>query len=160
MQDILDICSSLPEVVFAAGDELIREGGRAGRLYVLTAGEVVVLKGETEVARISEPGALFGEMSVLLEMPYTASVRAVGPVRARLSENAAEFIASNPAIALHAARILARRLHAATAYLADVKTQFADQKNHFGIMDRILELLLQHQARRAPEPRARSDPRL
>jgi CRP-like cAMP-binding protein len=160
VQDILAICSSLPEVDFAADDWLIREGGQPGRLYVLVSGEVVVLKGETEIARISEPGAIFGEMSVLLDMPYTASVRAVGPVRTRLSEDPAAFLASNPAIALHAARILARRLHAATAYLADVKMQFADQKNHFGIMDRILESLLQHQPPQAPEPRARTDPRL
>ena len=100
-----------------------------------------MLKGETEVARISDPGSVFGEMSALLDLPYSASVRAVGPVRAHRSDNAAEFIAANPAVALHTARILAQRLHAATAYLADVKSQFADQKNHFAMMDRILDSL-------------------
>ena len=139
MQEILDACSGLPEARFATGDCLIQEGHPAGNLYVLISGEVVVLKGETEVARVSDPGSVFGEMSALLDLPYSASVRAVGPVRAHRSDNAAEFIAANPAVALHMARILAQRLHAATAYLADVKSQFADQRNHFAMMDRILD---------------------
>ena len=64
-------------------------------------------------------------------------------------------------MALHTARILARRLHAATAYLADVKTQFADQKNHFAMMDRILDIAdAAPGARPAPPPRTGSDPRL
>jgi CRP/FNR family transcriptional regulator, cyclic AMP receptor protein len=160
MHEILDACAGLPEAEFAADDWLMREGGTGGRLYVLISGEVVVLKGETEVARIADPGAVFGEMSALLDLPYSASVRALGPVRAHLSENAAEFIAANPAVALHTARILARRLHAATAYLADVKSQFADQKSHFAMLDRVLESLMQRQASRAPRPRTEPDPRL
>ena len=55
MQEILDACSSLPDMAFEAGDLLIREGGAAGRLFVLVSGEVAVLKGETEVARIATP---------------------------------------------------------------------------------------------------------
>ena len=160
MQEILDACSGLPEAHFASGDCLIQEGSPGGNFFVLISGEVVVLKGETEVARISDPGSVFGEMSALLGLPYSASVRALGPVRARLSENAAEFIAANPAVALHTARILAQRLHAATAYLADVKSQFADQKNHFAMMDRILDTLMQRQASRAPQATAKTDPRL
>ncbi|MFO1142714.1 MAG: cyclic nucleotide-binding domain-containing protein [Amaricoccus sp.] len=160
MTAILDLCAGLPEVGFAPGEALIDEGGDAGRLFFLVSGEVTVLKGQTEVARIAEPGAVFGEMSALLGMPYSASVRAVGPVRVRLSTDAAGFIAANPEVALHTARMLARRLHAATAYLADVKAQFADQKNHFAMMDRILESLLQQQVAHAPKPNARPDPRL
>jgi CRP/FNR family transcriptional regulator, cyclic AMP receptor protein len=160
MPDILDACSGLPEVRFAAGDLLIEEGSPGGTLYVLISGEVVVLKGEVEVARISDEGAVFGEMSALLAVPSSASVCAVGPVRARLSEDGAGFIAANPAVALHTARILAQRLHAATAYLADVKSQFADQKNHFGMMDRILDSLMQRQASKTPQPGAKPDPRL
>ena len=160
MQEILKAVASLPEVSFAADDLLIEEGAPAGNLFVLVAGEVVVLKGQTEMARVSTPGAVFGEVSALLDMPYSASVRAVGPVRARMSEDAARFIAANPTVALHTARILAQRLHAATAYLADVKAQFSEQKDHFGMMDRILDQLMQRQPARTPQARPRSDPRL
>jgi CRP-like cAMP-binding protein len=160
MHEILNACSGLPEVQFAPGDWLIREGEAPGNLYLLISGEVVVLKGETEIARIAFPGAVFGEISALLDMPYSASVRAVGAVRVYWSDDAAAFIATNPAIALHTARILAQRLHAATAYLADVKVQFADHKNHFAMMDRVLDTLLQRQAPKPPQPRVTADPRL
>jgi CRP-like cAMP-binding protein len=160
MQAILDACSGLPQAEFAEGEWLIREGASGGRLHVLVAGEVVVLKGDTEVTRISDPGAVFGEMSALLDLPYSASVRALGPVRVRLAEDGAGFLAANPAVALHTARILARRLHAATAYLADLKAQFADQKNHFAMMDRILDTLIERQSSRAPQPGKEADPRL
>jgi CRP-like cAMP-binding protein len=160
MQEILDACSGLPEAHFEAGDWLIREGGPGGDFFVLISGEVVVLKGETEIARVADPGAVFGEMSALLDMPYSASVRALGPVRLYRSDRAAEFIAANPAVALHTARVLARRLYAATAYLADVRAQFADQKDHFALMDRILDSLMQRQGSSARQARARPDPRL
>lgn len=160
MQDILDACSRLPEAHFAKDDWLIQEGMPGGSLFVLISGEVVVLKGETEITRISDPGAVFGEISALLDSPSSASVRAVGPVRAHRADEAMAFIAANPAVALHTARILAQRLSAATAYLADVKEQFADQKNHFSMMDRILDTLMQRQASKSPPPTARSDPRL
>lgn len=160
MTEILDACSDLPEARFAPGETLLREGDAGGRLYVLLSGEVAVLKGETEVARVATPGAVFGEISALLDMPYTATVRATGEVRARVSDEAAAFIADNPAVALHTARILAQRLHAATAYLADIKAQFADQTNHFGMMDRILDTLLQRQPARQAPPAPQADPRL
>jgi CRP-like cAMP-binding protein len=160
MHPILDACTDLAQADFADGDWLIREGLPGGRFYVLVSGAVVVLKGETEITRVSEPGAVFGEMSALLDLPYSASVRALGPVRVRVSEDAATFIAANPAVALHTARILAGRLHAATAYLADVKSQFADQQNHFAMMDRILDQLMQRQGPRTPPAETRPDPRL
>jgi CRP-like cAMP-binding protein len=160
MHPILDACTDLAQANFADGDWLIREGLPGGRFYVLVSGEVIVLKGETEITRISEPGAVFGEMSALLGLPYSASVRAAGPVRTRMSDDAGAFIAANPAIALHTARVLAGRLHAATAYLADVKAQFADQKNHFAMMDRILDQLMQRQGPRTPPAETRPDPRL
>ncbi len=160
MFDILKTCSGLPEAHFETDDWLAREGETGGDLFVLITGEVVVLKGETEIVRVSDPGSIFGEIAALLEIPYTASVRALSPVRAYHLENGIEFIASNPAIALYAARVLAQRLNNATAYLADVKLQFADQKNHFAMMDRILDTLMLRQAAKAPQPAIRSDPRL
>jgi hypothetical protein len=74
MHPILDACTELAQADFADGDWLIREGLPGGRFYVLVSGEVMVLKGETEITRVSEPGAVFGEMSALLDLPYSASV--------------------------------------------------------------------------------------
>lgn len=160
-QTALDACKTLPVAEFSASDHLLTQDAVGSRLFVLIDGEVAVRKGQVEIARISEPGAIFGEISSLLGIPYSASVVALGPTRAHVSEDGASFIASSPEIALHTSRVLAKRLYDATTYLADLKLQFQDHANHFGMMDQILEALLQQQG--APADRAikrDDDPRL
>lgn len=161
MTDALAACAGLPVVTFAPDEALLTEGGAGGRLYVLVEGEVRVTRGGTEVARIHTPGALFGEMSVLLDIPHSASVVAVTPVRARVSEDAMGFIEATPAIAIHTARTLAQRLYSTTGYLADIKRQFADKSDHLGMVDTILEELLQQQrSGRVMRADPADDPRL
>jgi len=55
-------------------------GGAAsttGRLLILKEGAVAVVKEGVEIARVTEPGAVFGELSALLDQPHTADVRAL-----------------------------------------------------------------------------------
>jgi len=59
---------------------LLPEGQTSGHLYVLKSGSIEVLRGEMQVAVVEEPGAVFGEMSVLLNRPHTATVRALTPI--------------------------------------------------------------------------------
>ena len=58
---------------------LLDEGTRSGKLYILIEGEVQILRGDVEVATVSEPGSVFGEMSILLDVPHTASVKTLAP---------------------------------------------------------------------------------
>jgi CRP-like cAMP-binding protein len=104
------------------------EGERSGRLYILAEGSVEVLRGDTQVALVDEVGSVFGEMSVLLDRPHTATVRAASTVGAFVVEDAASFLKSNPEIAFSLGRILAERLNAATGSLADLKRQFEGQR--------------------------------
>lgn len=163
MADILYGCKELPVEEFQAGNVLLDEGAWSDKLYVLISGEVAVLKGKTEVARVSEPGAVFGEISALLGVETSARVAAVGEVRVHVLENAGDVIARHTDLTLHIARVLARRLVDATRYLADVKRQYEGQSGHFGMVDQVLETLLQQQER-WPDPGARrvrrGDPRL
>ena len=76
MRAILDLCHGAPLRSFEAGSVLLCECETSGLLYVLKAGSVEVLRGSTQVAVVEEPGAVFGEMSVLLNRPHTATVRA------------------------------------------------------------------------------------
>lgn len=145
MDAILDICKDLPEASFSDGEVLLREGNRGGKLYILVEGTLVVMKGTVEVARTNKPGALFGEMSALLDKPYSATVSARGPVRAYMAEDAKAFLRSSPDVALHTAWLLAQRLFDATTYLADLKVQFQDQSDHFGMVDKILDSLMHQQ---------------
>ena len=161
MTDILSACETLPVVTFQPGEELISEGARDDHLYVLMSGSVAVKKGDSEVARTSAPGAIFGEMAALLGTNASASVVALETVTARKCDHAQAFIESTPQVAIHSARTLAQRLYYATAYLADLKSQFADRSDHFGMMDSILDELLQQQ-REAPArvTERADDPRL
>jgi CRP-like cAMP-binding protein len=74
MRAILKFCEGLPEVSTEAGEVLLEEQGSAGVLYVLIDGEVEVRKGDYVVREVSEPGSIFGELSVLLGLPHTASL--------------------------------------------------------------------------------------
>ena len=70
-----------PAKIFSPGDLLITEGGAPGSLFILESGEVEVLRHGMVVATIAESGAIIGEMSVLLDAPHSASVRAKGLVQ-------------------------------------------------------------------------------
>lgn len=161
MNAVLDECRDLKEVRFEPGEPLIQEGAVADRMFVLIEGEVAVSKGSVPVAVDRKPGSLFGEMSALLETSYSASVIAATPVRAYLVEDPIDFMTRRPGLAIHAARLLAQRLHDATTYLADLKVQFDDRKDHFGMVDQVLGALLNQQRKVASNRETRSDdPRL
>ena len=138
MVSILDSCAGVPRQEFPAGTVLLSEGDTSGRLYVLASGSVEVLRGDTQVTIISDPGAVFGEMSVLLNRPHTATVRALSPVGVFMFEDAQSFLKSNPEIAFLLAKLLAERLNGATTYLVDLKRQFEGHGNHLGMVGEIL----------------------
>jgi CRP-like cAMP-binding protein len=161
MVNILDHCTDAPIERYEPGAVLIEEGRWSGRLFVLMEGEVEVLRGGTSVAAISEAGAVFGEMSVLLDLPHTATVRARTPVTVRAPEDAATFLRHHPEIAFYLARLLAQRLNAATTYLVDVKRQYQGHGDHLGMVGEVLEALTVQQAREfTPGPDRADDPRM
>ena len=102
---------------YPAGAELIRQGGRSGSLIVLKEGEVEVLRDGEFVSAIRQPGAIFGEMSILLERPHSASVRAVTDVQIYVIDDALSVLEAHPAWLLQIARLLAQRVNATTALL-------------------------------------------
>jgi len=161
MTSILDKCAGARREQFAPGTVLLSEGETSGRLYILAEGSVEVLRGDTQVAVIGEAGSVFGEMSVLLNRPHTATVRATSPVGVFVFEDAESFLKSNPEIAFFLGRLLAERLNAATTYLVDLKQQFEGQGNHLGMVGEVLETLIHQQPEEfTPGPEREADPRL
>jgi CRP-like cAMP-binding protein len=161
MASILDICAGAARTEFPTETVLLSEGETSGQLYILAEGSVEVLRGDTHVAVVSEPGAVFGEMSVLLDRPHTATVRATSPIGVFVFEDAESFLKAHPEIAFFLSRLLAERLNAATTYLVDLKQQFEGHANHFGMVGEVLETLIHQQSedfRLGPEDEA--DPRL
>ena len=52
--------AALPVVTYQAGETVIAEGSRTGRLLILAKGVVAIVKEDTEIAQVAEPGAVFG----------------------------------------------------------------------------------------------------
>jgi CRP-like cAMP-binding protein len=144
------LLQSLPATALPAGATIITEGQPLAGLYFLEDGEVEVLKGNVVIAEIYERGAVFGDMSFLLKTAPTATVRTLTPATFRHVADPADFFARNPAVALHMATILARRLDSLNRYMVDIKRQFKDRADHFGILDEVLDALMHKHPRDIP----------
>ena len=102
----------------APGMELIAQGGRTGQLYVLRDGELEVLRDGRHITTIKTPGSVIGEMSVLLDAPQTATVRAITAVDFFVIDDAIGVLRAHPDWLLQIARLLAQRVKDTTAQLA------------------------------------------
>jgi len=144
------VFKSLPLVTCAAKEVLISEGTPVQGIYFLESGEVEVLKGGTLIAEIFDGGAVFGEMSYLLSVPPTATVRAVTVCTFRHVAQPGDFLRQHPEMALQMCEILARRLDSLNRYLVDIKRQFEDRSDHLGIIDEVIDSLLHKHPRNLP----------
>jgi CRP-like cAMP-binding protein len=69
---------------------------------------------------VGEPGAVFGEISALLDQPHSADVRAVETSQFHVAHVAA---LQDPATLYYVAAVLARRLDGANQALAELRNQ-------------------------------------
>ena len=90
------------------------------------------------VNRLTAPGSFVGEIGALLGQRRSASVSALGDTVIREIGDPREFFATYPQLALEMARQLAGRLHRLSAYIADVRQQFADHDDHLGMFGELL----------------------
>jgi CRP-like cAMP-binding protein len=161
MRAVLDYCTGGTQRDVPAGTTVIHEGGTTGHLFVLIAGRLEVIKGDTTVASITEPGAMVGEMSVLLDQPHTATVRAASDSTVYEFGDAAAFLRDQPAVALLIARLLAQRLNVANSYLADLKRQYGGHGNHLAMVGDILQSMINLAPTEvSPGSDRQSDPRM
>lgn len=142
MNDVISSYGGLPQRRLAKGECLIEEGVRTDRLYVLKSGAFEVLRDGVRVVVIGEPGAFMGEISAVLGAPPTASVAATQDSTVYVIDNAAATVRRQPELLFAIAQVLARRLAAVTAYLVDIKNQYADSNTHLGLMDQVLGQLI------------------
>src|SRR5262252_4022271 len=112
---------SLAVVTYQPGETVIADGSKTGRLLILRKGAVTVEKEGTEIAKVTEPGAIFGELSALLSQPHTADVRTVETSEFHVVR--AELLEQDPILLLHVAGILAQRLNHANQVLIKLKSE-------------------------------------
>ena len=124
--DALALTEHLPEVSLEAGDVVVREGGTSSSIWILVSGALRVVKGDVTVNTIDHPGAVIGEMSLLLGTRHSATVEATQPTTLRLAANGNALLEGEPAFTKLVATGLAERLADVTAYLADLTRQYGD----------------------------------
>ena len=138
MNDVLALCGDLPLLRVPKGGCLIDEGSRANRLFVLKSGAFEVVRSGVRVVLIDEPGAFLGEISAVLSSAATANVVAARDSAVHVLDNATSAVRLQPEFTYAIAQLLARRLAAVTAYLVDIKRQYADSNTHLALMDQVL----------------------
>jgi CRP-like cAMP-binding protein len=146
MADVLEFFKGQRVASYGPGDVVINEGGQRGQLYALISGEVDVIREDTQVTHVDEPGSIFGEMGVLLDLPHSATVKALSAVEVHVVDEGLAFIEANPELALHLATLLARRLYYTTSYLVDLQQQSAGRRVDLDAVDVILSRLYQPEA--------------
>jgi CRP-like cAMP-binding protein/Fe-S-cluster-containing hydrogenase component 2 len=97
---------------FPRGSTIIEQGHSGAALYIIEAGQVVVEQQGETVATLKE-GNFFGEISLLLDAPHRASVRAVTPTEV-LKLPAAEFhrlLEQRPDLERQLRKLIEARIH-------------------------------------------------
>ncbi len=133
---IQDCLSALPLTKFKPGEVVLLAGSRSEQLLFLKKGTVAVVKDGIEITRVTESGAVFGELSVLLNQPHTADVRAVEPSQFYVAN--ADILAQEPTILLYVAAILGRRLNATNRVFVELKTQLKSGQRG-GLVEKTME---------------------
>jgi CRP/FNR family transcriptional regulator, cyclic AMP receptor protein len=112
--------AALPLKSFGAGETVFAEGSKTGQLFILKSGAVSVVKSGTEIAKVAEEGAIFGELSALLDQPHTADVRTLEASQFHVAD-AVTLLTKDSTALLYVAMILARRVDAANRALLELR---------------------------------------
>ena len=113
-------------IEFSAGQDLMRQGEHGDAAYVMLSGEAEVLVTSSDVetrVAVMTGNEFIGEISILCDVPRTATVRAITPVETlRIDkEQFFELVEHSPSIAVQMMRILAARLAKTTAEMSAMR---------------------------------------
>ena len=130
---------SLPVSTFEPGETVLAGGSTTGQLFILRQGVVEVVRDGLQIATVSEPGAVFGELSVILDKPHTADVRAAERSEFHVAK-ASSLITEGVAALLYVCAMLARRLDTANEVIVEMKREMESGKRP-GMLTKALEKL-------------------
>ena len=111
------IAENCDQVSFAEGEWIVRQGDELSALYLIVEGEVAVVI-DDEDRRILPKGSFFGEVSVLLDEPASASLVTRTPVSCLVVPGAEvqAFLVAHPRVTYRILMAEARRLKTASEW--------------------------------------------
>jgi CRP-like cAMP-binding protein len=141
MTSLQELTASRPTRSLDDQEILLVQGEGGGDFYILMSGRLSVIRDGVSIATIDQPGTLVGEMSVLRGTPYSATVRADGPAKVRVVRDANKLLDSEPGLARRVAALVAGRLDATSALLAELAKQNKGKPSEQGLLNRIFASL-------------------
>ena len=151
-QDVLARLDGYPIRVFEPGDVVLSEGSTTGRLLFLKRGAVDVVMSEVDLNRVDQPGAVFGEIGLLLGSHHTADVLAVQSSSFFVVEDGQEFLKAEPMAALYIATVLAGRLDAVNHLVVEARRRATASEQRRGLVGEMLDRLARALQMRVPPP--------
>jgi CRP/FNR family transcriptional regulator, cyclic AMP receptor protein len=115
VDEIRSIVERSDDASFGAGEWVIRQGDEGTAVYVIVDGEVVVVI-DDEDRRVLSKGSFFGDVSVLLDEPASASILTRTALRCLVvpGEQFGPFLLAHPEVMLRVLKAEARRLATAS----------------------------------------------
>jgi CRP-like cAMP-binding protein len=129
--------AALPVVTYGPDETIVTEGTTTGQLLILKSGTVSIVRGGIELVTVTEPGAVFGELSVLLHQPHTADVRTLETSEFHVAD-ASTLLNEDPVALLYVATRLARRLDDTNPAFVELKNQI-DTGQPQGLIDQTID---------------------
>ena len=125
---------------FPADHVIFFEGDQSKDVYLLISGEVEALKAGIRIATLDTPGTFFGEMSGLLGIPRSTTIRTRTATHAvRIDqETFANFLKTFPALNYQLAVMLAERLQKTTENYYGLRSRFRSLVRHFTAVQALL----------------------
>lgn len=132
---------------FGPDEVIIGENHKDGKLRILKRGVVEIAKRGTIVNRLSSPGSVLGEISILLDQSFGATVTTMEDTEIYVIEEGDRFLQENPDLMALVARLIAKRLRNLTDELVEIREQVEAQRedgNNMEQFDGVLRRLLDH----------------
>jgi serine/threonine protein kinase len=126
---------------FPADHVIFYEGEESKDVYLLISGEVEVLKAGIRITILNTPGAFFGEMSGLLGIGRSTTIRTSHPTCVvRIDHETFEnFLKGFPPLNYRLAMMLAERLQRTTADYYNLRNRFHQLVRHVNVLNGLVE---------------------
>lgn len=102
---------------------VLEEGCPGTKVYVLKEGNVSVWQENNKIIDLSEPGLIFGEISVLLGRNHTATVKSMGTSQFYVIDDFLTFLKQNPTESIEILKLMCERVVTANKNLLSLKDE-------------------------------------
>jgi CRP/FNR family cyclic AMP-dependent transcriptional regulator len=125
--NLLELTDHQPRRNLDDGEVLIAQGAPGGDLFVLETGMLGIERDGVNLATVTIPGSVVGEISVLIGTNSSATVKAVGSVKVRVIPDALKVLEAEPQLLLSLAALVANRLEATSFELVGLSHELSNK---------------------------------